>query len=112
MKYKIMIMALVMVFTLPAFAEYVTISRAYELDAAQVSVPVSANSRIQFSRCDQCEKRSAQLTEETLFTVGGETVNFQDFCDAMRLAKQSERTAMLLEHHLKSDTVISVSVSL
>ena len=101
-----------MIFTLPAVADIVTISRVYELEPDLVSVPLTATSRMLFSDCDGCEATSAQLTAETLFTVDGMTVDFGDFCNAIRLAQQSERAGIFLQHHLESNAVLSVSVSL
>jgi hypothetical protein len=112
MKYKIIITALTVVFTLPALADFVTISRAYELEPEHVNVPLSPSSSMLFSNCDECETTSGQLTAQTLFSVDGETVDFEDFCNALRLAKQSEHSGVFLQHHLESNAIESVSVSL
>jgi hypothetical protein len=97
---------------LPAFADFETVSRAYELEPDLVSVPPTPSSRIHFSECSGCVATSAQLTSKTRFSVDGKTVTFEGFCDAVRLAQRSERSGVILQHHLESDAVISVSVSL
>jgi hypothetical protein len=112
MKYRIIITALIMVFTLPALADFVTISRAYELEPELVNIPLSPSSSMLFSNCSGCEITSGQLTTQTRFSVDAKTVDFDEFCDAMRLAKQSEHSGIFLQHHLESNTIVSVSVSL
>ena len=112
MKIRIIITTLVIVFALPALADFVTISRAYELEPEHVYVPVSPSSSMLFSNCDKCERVSGQLTAQTQFSVGGKNVDFEEFCDALRLAKQSEHSGVFLLHHLESNVIESVSVSL
>jgi hypothetical protein len=111
-KYRIIIGALFIAFTYPAFADFVTVSRAYELNPDLVSVPPTPSSRMRFRDCSGCDATSAQLTEETRFSVDGKAVHFKEFCDAVRLAQQSEHSAIILLHHLESDAVVSVSVLL
>jgi hypothetical protein len=112
MKYRIIITALMMAFTLPALADFVTISRAYELEPELVNIPLSPSSSMLFSNCAGCGTTSGQLTAQTRFRVNGKTVDFEEFCDAIRLAKQSEHSGIFLQHHLESNAIVSVSVSL
>ena len=112
MKYRIIIAALMMAVTAPALADFVAVSRAYELEPNLVNVPVSSSSSMSFSNCDGCETTSGQLNAQTRFSVDGETVDFEEFCDAIRLAKQSEHSGIFLLHHLESNAILSVSVSL
>jgi len=101
-----------MAFTLPALADFKTVARAYELEPELVNIPLTPSSRILFSECVGCEGTSAQLTAQTRFSVDGKNVGFEEFCDAIRLAKQSERSGIILKHHLESNTVVFVSVFL
>jgi hypothetical protein len=112
LKKRITIAALLLAFTLPAFAQFDTVARTYELEPDLVNVPPTPGSLMRFSSCSGCAATSAQLTNDTRFSVDGKTVNFDEFCDAMRLAQQSERSGIFLKHHLKSDAIVSVSVSL
>lgn len=112
MKYRIVICALMTVIALPALADFERVSRAYELQPEQVNVPLSPSSSMFFKNCDGCETRSGQLTPKTRFSVDGKTVDFEEFCNAMRLAKQSEHSGIFLHHHLESNAIVSVSVSL
>ena len=93
-------------------ADFVTVSRAYELEPELVHIPVSPASNMLFSNCDGCRTKSGQLTANTRFMVDGKTVSFEKFCDAMRLAKQSEHAGIILLHHMETNEIKSVSVSL
>ena len=98
--------------TIPALADYVAISEVYELKPEHVNIPLSPSSNMFFSDCDECATTSAQITAQTRFIVDGQPVDFKDFCNALRLAKQSEHAGVFLQHHLKSNAIESVSVSL
>ena len=101
-----------MAFAAPALADFVRITRAYELEPELVVVPVTASSSMHFKNCDECETTSGQLNAQTRFSVDGKTVDFEEFCDAIGLAKQSEHSGIFLLHHLESNAIVSVSVSL
>jgi len=101
-----------MALTAPAWADLVQISRAYELEPGLVNVPVSPSSSMFFSNCKGCETTSGQLNAQTRFSVNGKAVDFDEFCDAIRLAKRSKGSGIVLLRHLKSNAIVSVSVSL
>ena len=101
-----------MALTAPALADLVRITKTYELEPDLVNVPISPSSSMLFKNCDGCGTTSGQLNAQTRFSVDGKTVDFDELCDAIRLAKQSEKSLIFLLHHLKSNAIESVSVSL
>jgi len=101
-----------MALTAPALADIVQVSRAYELEPKLVNVPMSPSSSMLFSNCDGCETTSGQLNAQTRFSVDGKTVDFDELCDAIRLAKKSEGSGIIVLRHLESNAIVSVSVSL
>jgi hypothetical protein len=109
---KIITTLLMLAFAPLTSADFVTVSRAYELDPEHVHIPVSPASNMLFSNCDGCGTKSGQLTANTRFMVDGKTVSFEKFCDAMRLAKRSAHSGIFLMHHLESNEIESVSVFL
>jgi len=112
MNNKIVIAAVMLAFAPLTLAEFVTVSRAYELEPELVHIPLSPASSMLFRNCEECAPTSGQLTANTRFSVDGDAVNFEEFCDAMRLAKQSELAGIFLLHHLESNEIESVSVAL
>jgi hypothetical protein len=109
---KIIVTSLMLAFTPLAFADFVTVSRAYELEPELVHIPLSPVSGLFFSNCEGCGMKSGQLTVNTQLSVDGKTVDFEEFCEAMRQAKQSTGSGIFLLHHLESNEIESVSVSL
>jgi len=101
-----------MAFAFPALADLRTVSMAYELNPSHVNVPPTPNSSMRFSECGECDAITAQLTAETLFKVEGKKVSFRDFREAIKLAKRSDHSGIVLQHHLASNAVVFVSVSL
>lgn len=106
------IAAILMLSALPALADFETVSIAYEIKAQNLSIPTTQNSRIRFSECDECEPKSARLTPNTSYTLNGRRVRFEKFRQALRSFGDSEKGPVILLHHLESDTVVSVSVTL
>jgi len=100
------------VFALPTLADFVTVSEVYELEPDFINVPLTPSSSLAFRNCEECATTSGQLTAETEFSVRGKKVGFKELCNAIRLAKQSEHAAIFLQHHLESNAILSVSVSL
>jgi hypothetical protein len=109
---RIILTSLVLAFTPLALADFVTVSRAYELEPDLVQVPVSPVSSLFFSNCEGCGTASGQLTANTQLKVDGQTVDFDEFCAAIRQAKQSAQSGIFLLHHLESNEIESVSVFL
>jgi len=112
MKNLLTITALLTLLALPALADFKTVSIAYEIKAQSLSVPTSQNSRIRFSECDDCESKSARLTPSTSYTVNGRNVRFDKFRQTLRSLNDADTRPVILLHHLESDTVVSVSVTL
>ena len=112
MKIKFIFSLIVMTCAVPALADFVTVSKVYEINTNSLTIPSSQNSPIRFNECDGCELTVARLTPNTRYKVNGKKVLFDGFRDATLAAKQSEEAAVLLKHHLESGTVVSVSIIL
>ena len=112
MKLKIAITALILALAFPATADFVTSARAYELALSDVTVPPSQNSKLMFKECDDCDYMSIRLTPETQFKINGRSVRFDKFRETIRGVRKPDKTPAIVLHHLESDTVKSVSVTL
>ena len=112
MKYKIVITAIMLMLAIPAAADFVTTARAYELVISDLTVPPSQNSKLMFRECDDCDYRSIRLTPHTTFKVNGRSVRFDKFRETIRDVRNPDHTPAIVLHHLESDTVKSIAVTL
>jgi hypothetical protein len=112
MKFKIVITAIMLMLAFPAAADFVTSARAYELVLSDLTVPPSQNSKLMFKECDDCDYMSIRLTPNTQFKINGRNVRFDQFREAIRGVRNADETMTIVLHHLESDTVKSVSVTI
>ena len=112
MKFKIVITAFMLMLAIPAAADFVTSARAYELVLSDLTVPPSQNSKLMFKECDDCDSRSIRLTPRTQFKINGRSMRFDQFREAIRGVRKPDETLTIVLHHLESDTVKSISVTL
>lgn len=94
-------------------AGFETVSKAYEVALADFRPPASANSIVQFRKCRDCDTETLRVTSGTRYLVNGRSVGLQKFRLAIASVTRDRRTtAMTVLHHLESDTVVSVSVTI
>jgi len=88
------------------------VSQAYELGLDEFRAPVTTNGGIAFKECDECEQKRIRVTEATSYAINGKRVRLEDFRKAVSHANDREKTTVIVLHHLESDTVVSINVSL
>ena len=88
------------------------VSQAYEVALDNFRAPATQNGSVSFKECDSCNTRLVRVTENTRYTINDEPVRLDDFRKAIsHVSDRASKTVTVL-HHLESDTVVSVSVSL
>ena len=112
MNTRIAIIDVLLIACLPASADFKTIERAYEVPLVEFTVPVTMNGKINIWRCEDCDLESAQLTTNTAFRVNKENVSLQEFRDQVFSVRDRDSVTLIIMHHLESDTVTSIAVSL
>ncbi len=99
-------------FSLSAAAEDRIISLAYELTLSDFRAPTTANSSISFKECDECEQIRTRVTPNTRYSINGKTVRLEDFRKAVTQAHDRDKKDVTVLHHLESDTIKSIDVSI
>lgn len=112
MKLKSMIGVLLLGLSLTAAAEFETISRAYEISLSNFRVPATPNSGVVLKKCDDCEYVAIRVTPRTEYTINGEAVTLKQFRKTIFKVRNREDETIIVLHHLASDTVLSVSVTI
>ena len=89
-----------------------TIVAAYEVVLSDFRPPATSNGGAAFKACRECERQLVRVTAATRYSVNGKTVRLDDFRSAVATARDRDRTLVLVLHHLESDTLKSIDVSL
>ena len=86
------------------------ISQAYEVKMENFRAPISRNAVASFKECETCESMSVRVTDNTRYTINGKTVRLEDF--RKRVSEAGDRGDVIVLHHLESDTIEQINVSL
>jgi len=112
MKIKTLITVALLCLGLTAAAQSQVVSQAYEIALNDLRSPATENGGVAFKECGKCEFMRVRVTSSTHYVINGKTVQLKDFRTAVRHANdRDEKTATVL-HHLESDTIVSISVSI
>lgn len=104
--------ALMLALCVPAAAEFTTISRAYEVPLNLFNVPVTRNGRIAVKQCDDCTLESGRLTADTQFIINGRPVELTEFRKSVFSIRDRDAATVVVLHHLETDTISSISLTL
>jgi len=88
------------------------ISQAYEIALGDFRAPVSQNGVAVFKKCEDCEQLLVRVTPATRYTVNGKIVRLESFRKIVGPAGSHKSGAVIVLHHLESDTIESIAVSL
>jgi len=86
------------------------ISQAYEVSLRDFRAPVTPNSAASFKKCDDCERISVRVTSGTRYQINGKAVRLEDF--RKKISQAGNRGGVTVLHHLESDTIEMINVSL
>lgn len=99
-------------FATSAYGQGQVVSQAYELYLSNFTAPTTANSGVSFRECDDCDNVRSRVTDATSYSVNGKRVRLEDFRKAVTQAHSPDETVVIVLHHLESDTVVSIDVSI
>jgi hypothetical protein len=88
------------------------VSQAYEVALGDFREPATESGGASFRECDTCERKLVRVTATTRYTINGEAVRFVDFRRVVRESRSRSDAAVTVLHHLESDTIQSINVSL
>jgi hypothetical protein len=113
MKYfQILIVALALIAATQSSAELKTVARAYEVALSDFEAPQFPNDLVSFKACGTCETQSVRVTPKTTYEINRQATRFKYFVKSLASARDRERKTVIVMHHLESDTISSLSISL
>ncbi len=112
MKTAKILLSLMIFWSFSATADFTTISRAYEIMLSDFTVPATPSSGVMFRQCSDCDTMTVRVTPQTLYVINGKAVTLKEFRRQIFQVRDRTNEMVIVKHHLESDTVESVSVSL
>ena len=97
---------------LPAAAEFQTKARAIEVALSDMQVPVTPTASLIFRECSSCDARVIPMTRDTAFIVNGKNVGLKEFRKVVFGIRDRDAETIIVKHHLESNTVTSLKISL
>jgi hypothetical protein len=88
------------------------IAQAYEIQLSNFRAPATANGGVSFQECEECTRMSVRVTSGTLYKVNGKAVKLEDFRKAIAYVSDRDEVVLTVLHHLESDTIEMIDVSL
>jgi hypothetical protein len=95
-----------------AFGQGQVISQAYEVSLDKFRAPATANGGVAFQECDECDRMNVRVTSGTRYTINGKAVRLEDFKKAVAQVRDRDEVTLTVLHHLESDTIEMIAVSL
>ena len=88
------------------------VSQAYEVALSNFQAPATANGAATFKVCDDCDRQNVRVTNSTRYQVNGRAVRLTEFKKAIAQVNSRSGVALTVLHHLESDTIELINVSL
>ena len=112
MNIKTLVAIALICFGLSAAAEDRIISLAYEVEISDFNAPVTAHGGASFKPCGTCDRVIVRVTPATLYSINGNAVRLEDFRKAVRQADDDDVKGLVVLHHLESNTIESIKISI
>jgi len=116
MKIRTYLALMVLGFGQAAFADFeiVTLVSAVELSPSNMIMPASTNGMMTFKPCaGDCDEdfERARLTAETVFSIAGKAVKFEDFATEFAVVKNIKSSYALVSVDKRTKTVTSIDIA-
>ena len=112
MKIKTLITVTLLCLSLSAAADDRVTAQAYEIALDRFQAPATENGGASFKECGDCVRKIVRVTSGTRYSVNGTAVSLERFREAIAQVSDRDMTPVIVLHHLESDTIVSLSVSI
>jgi len=95
-----------------AGADFRTVQRAYEVVLSDFHAPTTANGAVSFQACRSCDVLTVRVTPLTRYQVNNDVVELAEFRRQLRTISDRDAETIIVLHHLETNTVTAISVTL
>ena len=98
--------------SLPAAAQFRTISEAYEIKLVNLRLPRNEGGTIAFKKCDTCEYIVKRVDSDTRWVVNGRSISLAKVRLAFERAKARDGGYAAVLHRLEDDRILRVKFNI
>ncbi len=98
--------------SLSAAADFRTITEVHEVNLIFLRLPGTVSGTLSFAGCADCDSQTIRVIPATRYVINGRTVSLADFKRAVARITNRGDTNIDVSHHLESDTVTKLRVTL
>ena len=107
------LMALIILgLSLTAAADFRTITEVHEVNLIFLRLPGTPSGTLSFAACADCDSQTIRVSPATQYVINGRTVSLAKFKRTVASISNRRDTDINVSHHLESDTVTKVRVTL
>lgn len=110
MSIRTLIASLLLAVSIPAAADFVVVSRAYEVSLTSLRLPGAVNGTVTFRECPDCDYRTLRVTAWTVYEANDQPVTLEDLRKRIENVRRPSEAMVTVLHHLESDTVKAIRV--
>ena len=98
--------------SLSAAADFTTITEVYEIDLTNLRLPGTEGGTLAIRECDDCELQTLRVSATARYVLNDRDVTLAEFKKAISLIRNRKAVVIDVFHHLESNTITAVMVSL
>ncbi len=98
--------------SLSAAADFTTIMEVYEVELSDLRLPGTEGGTLSIKECDDCAAQILRVSAIARYVLNDRDVTLAEFKKAISRIKNREDVVIDVFHHLESNTVTAVMVSL
>lgn len=95
-----------------ATADFKTVTRANEVRLNEFRLPASVNGIASFKACGACSMQTVSVNAATRYLLNDETVSLAEMRRSLALVSNRDRKTVIVMHHLESDLISQISITL
>ena len=98
--------------SLSAAADFTTITAAYEVAVSDLRMPRNQGGTLGFRRCPDCELQTVRVNSKTRYVLNDRDLELAEFREEIKNVRNKKTEAATVMHHLESNTITRVMLSL
>lgn len=111
MQLRIVFFTLLACICVPAAADFVTVTKAHEVEVDDLRLPGNDNGTLAFKPCDDCAYQIVRVTDATRYEANDHALTLDEFrAQLAQIPHQREIHATVM-HHLESNTITEVHIA-
>lgn len=110
MTIRTLLAALLVCLSVPAAADFVLVSKAYEVTLSELRLPGTANGTVTFRECETCDWHTIRVNAATRYEVNDQPLTLEDLRKGLEDVRNPSAVPVTVLHHLESDTIKAIRV--